>query len=128
MFPTLRGGTIPGTIQEEFEQLDARRAERIQQAVERGGLPTEAEADAIYEALQAVFNLLEDVAYRVSGVCESSLGEKLPVITLEDLGVIAVIVDSVKVQSRDFARFNENIEAAVFALDAIRREQQSRAA
>lgn len=115
------------TIEEELEQLHAQKVERIQRAVGRGGLPTDAEADELFDAMQRVFDLLEDFAIRVGGVSESDVGEELPsAITLEDIGVVAIIVDTATRQADAFRRFSDQITGSVFALDAIRTEQQSR--
>ncbi len=120
---------MSGTIKEQFEQREREMGEQIQRAVDRGGLPVEVEVDGIDAALQQVFDVLEDVVSRVAGVSKSFDGSDLPAaVTLEDIGVLAVIVETVDRRCDDFRRMSAELAAAVAPLDSIRHEQRARSA
>jgi hypothetical protein len=55
---------------------DRERRETIARAVDRGGLPTEAESEDLYSALSAAFDLIEGLAYRVRGIAGSADGSE----------------------------------------------------
>lgn len=115
---------MAATMQEQLEELARQDSERIQRAVERGGLPTEADADELAAALQHAFDVLEGIASRVDGISLSGDGHDLPfAVTLADLGVLAIITENVNRRTGDFARFSGKIAARTGALDSIRVEQ-----
>jgi hypothetical protein len=109
-------------IRNEIEKDD--RA--IQRAVERGGLPNETEVVAIYKVLGDASDALEAVTWRVEGVALSDVGRDVPEVTLEQLGVLALLIDDVTRESEDLTRFVERLRTSVSSLNAIRAEQQQR--
>jgi hypothetical protein len=116
------------TIQEQAA-AHASGDEQVARAVARGGLPTEAEAGELDAALQKVFDQLESIASRVGGVSQSTFGDDLPfAVTLADIGVLALIVESVNLRIDDFRGHCATITRAVGSIDSIRHEQQARSA
>lgn len=97
--------------------------EQIQRAIERGGLPTEAEAEAVFIEGQKAFDRAERLAWRVAGIAEATCGSDVPDITMEQIGVVAVVADRLADRAQDFAELAEKLRKPISALDVIRSEQ-----
>src|SRR5712692_9107356 len=90
----------------------------IRRAIERGGLPTEAESEAIFRQLSNVTSGdLESVMLRVEGIAKSSEGDDLPfTVSLEQLGVVAVLADDVERSAAELHEISARIRTAIHAL------------
>jgi hypothetical protein len=100
--------------------------ERIRRAIDRGGLPTEAEFDAIDAALSKAYNLIEAVASRVAGVAEIEHVSDPPpyTVTLEQIGRVAVLAsDLLDLDIPQLQREAERMRDTIGPLDTIRRGQ-----
>jgi hypothetical protein len=83
--------TLP--TEAELQQMTEEREARIRRALDAGGLPTEAEVEAVEHQLQAAFDSLEDIAGRIKGIAGTEVGDELPsVISLGEIGTVAVLV------------------------------------
>jgi len=90
-------------------------------------MPTEAEVTAIEDGLQAAFDVLETVAYRVETIATSDDGSDLQFqIDLADLGVLYVLSADIRSRLDDLQRELRRIEAVAYSLDCIRREQAAK--
>jgi hypothetical protein len=108
-------------IQREIDREEA----AVQRAIERGGLPTEAEALACAEALRNVLEELHGLNGRIEGIAASDMGQDLPFdVSLEQLGVIAMLTSDVEGEIRTLTRENERTTSRISNLSAIRAEQQ----
>jgi len=119
------------TIQEQVEALDALRAERIQAAVARGGLPTEAEIDAADRAIANAYNAVEKLAVRVEWIAElEDVGDEVPyAVTLEQIGLVAAFTaDLLDLEIPQLQQAADRLRGAIGPLDTIRRNQQARSA
>jgi hypothetical protein len=96
----------------------------IQRAVERGGLPAESEAATLYKTLGDITEMLEGIAFRVGGIALADMGEDVPEITLEQLGVLAIIIDDVASESNVLAGYVDQLRRNVSSLNANRAAQQ----
>lgn len=112
----------------EEEMLDRERgdAERIQRAVERGGYPNDAEANEIYRAWGHVFDLIENVVWRVEGLSRSFNGSDLPPITFEHYAAVASIVDTARMRCEEISAFASTLTEELSVIDTLRHEQVAR--
>jgi hypothetical protein len=108
-------------IRREIESDEA----KIRRAVERGGLPTEAEVGAVYDALTDAGEQLEALAWRIEGIALSDVGEDVPEVTLEQLGVLATLASDTGDAITTLTGMHQRIAARTSSLLAIRAEQQS---
>jgi len=119
-------------MQEEFEQLDALRAERIQRAIEWGGLPTEAEILEAEEAIANAYNVVESLRFRVEGIAElENKNDADPpyTVTLEQIGLIAAFTaDLLDLEIPQLQQEADQLRGAIGPLNSIRRNQQARSA
>lgn len=118
---------VEATHQTQYDALTQRQRDHVRMAVERGGLPTEAEEKELYAAFGHAFNLLESLEFRIEGIAESGDGSDVPTITLADIGVVAVIASDVEREIDEYTNKLNQIRRAVFSLEAIRLEQGSKA-
>jgi hypothetical protein len=110
-------------IQAEIDK----NAALIQRALERGGLPTEAEAVEAHRSLADVLERLEAITGRIEGVARSDMGEDLPFeVSLEQIGVVGMLAADVEREITTLTRLAEQIRGRVSELSAIRAEQQFR--
>jgi hypothetical protein len=121
---------VNATSNELVERAVREHRERVQQAVERGGLPTEAEIDAAETALTEAYALVEAIAWRVAGIGEIENGDPDCVaytVTSAQIGLVAAfashVLDLEVPQLRDQAA---RIRDAVGPLDTVRRNQARR--
>jgi hypothetical protein len=102
-----------------------RDAATIRRAVERGGLPTEAEAKEVYGDLLDVLERLEGLTSRVEGIATSDTGADVPFeVSLEHLGVIGMLTSDVEGEIEALASEVRRMRKAMSSLIAIRLEQQ----
>jgi hypothetical protein len=107
-------------IQAEIDKVEA----SIQRAIERGGLPAEAEATAVYRALANTVEDLEAIVWRIEGISGSDTGEDIPEVSLDQLGVIGLLTTDVEGQLDTLQGLIERAKARMPSLSAIRAEQQ----
>lgn len=88
-------------------------------------LPNEDFAGAAEIALQAAFDLLEQVGWAAKVATETDFSEYPHRVTLEDLGVLALIRADLDNRIEDFQEIAARIDGAMFHLSAIRAEQES---
>jgi hypothetical protein len=118
-------------LETETDKLLDRKTEeakgRIHRAIDRGGLPTEAEIDAVDTAIMEAYNLVEDLAVRVSGIAEIENGahDAPPyTVTLEQIGLVAAVAsDLLDLQLDQLHHEAMRIRNAIGPLDTIRRQQ-----
>ncbi len=93
----------------------------VQRAIDRGGLPNAQEQEQGSRDLMRAFDWLEGIVWRVEGVCEATDAAKLPrPVTLEDIGVVAVIADDAERTAGELQEFASRLRAQVGALDSYR--------
>jgi len=101
--------------------------ERIQQAVELGGLPTEAEILEAEEAITNAYNAVEALAVRVEWIAEieNSLNDDPPyTVTLEQIGLVAAFtVDLLDLEIPQLQRQADRMRDAIGPLGTIARQQ-----
>jgi hypothetical protein len=120
-------------LKQELDALIRRQeeesAEAIRTAVERGGLPTEAEADAVYNDLQQVFNEVEGIVWRVKAIAGAGYGGEVPIpITFEQLGILAVLSADIEERTEELAEFAKQLQHYLQRdLNTLREEQQYQA-
>jgi hypothetical protein len=107
-------------IRREIESDD----ERIRRALERGGLPTEAEAEKLHRDLMGLLEELEAITWRVEGIALSDGGGDIPEVTLEQIGVVAMLISDLKGEIGTLASLHERIGSRVSSLFGIRAQQQ----
>jgi hypothetical protein len=97
----------------------------VQRALDRGGLPTEAEGEAIFHQLSNVTSGdLEAVMGRVEGIAKSSEGDDLPfTVSLEQIGVLAVLADDAERSAAELGEISARMRTAIHALASTRQEQ-----
>jgi hypothetical protein len=93
----------------------------VQRAVARGWLPTEQDAKEVWDSLNAAFDVLEALVWRVEGISEADESSELPrPVTFEDIGVVSVIAANAKERAEEIREFAERLGKCVSALEAIR--------
>jgi hypothetical protein len=108
-----------------IDRLIEEEEDAVRRAIERGGLPTEAEGEAIFHQLSNVTSGdLEAVMLRVEGIAKSSEGDDLPfTVSLEQIGVLAVLADDVERSAAELHESSARLQKTVGALAAARQEQ-----
>ena len=92
------------------------------------GMTGETEVTEVEDALQAAFDALEMVTYRVETIATSDDGSDLQFqIGLDDLGVLYVLSANVHSRLDELQREIGRIDRTAYSLDCIRREQVARA-
>jgi hypothetical protein len=115
--------TTEAIIQREID----RDAAEIQRALDRGGLPTEAEVRAVYESLTDLIEHLEGLTWRVEGIASSDCGNHLPFeVSLEQIGLVGMLAADARGELATLTNMVERISGQVTRLSAIRAEQQYR--
>jgi hypothetical protein len=98
---------------------------RVRRAIEDGGLPTEAEAKAVWSALTDVGEQLHALTGRIEGIAASDMGDDLPFeVSLEQIGAVAMLTHDVAAEVGTLLSLNERAESRISQLLAIRAEQQ----
>jgi hypothetical protein len=93
----------------------------VQRAVARGWLPTEQDAKEVWDSLNAAFDVLEALVWRVEGISEADESSELPrPVTFEDIGVVSVIAANAKERAEEIREFAERLGKCGSALEAIR--------
>jgi hypothetical protein len=113
-------------IRDKIEQEEQRIAREIARAIKDGGLPTEAEAQELWQRLSDAHDILEGIALRVEAIGKSDFGDDVPPVTLEQLGVLAVLLADVDGRLTDFEGLADRLRLSVASLTAVRMEQQAR--
>src|SRR4051794_40764405 len=104
------------------------QVDQVKRALERGGLPKEAEVEMLSKSLTRAHDELEVLTWRVEGVAESDVGDDLPsTISLEELGALMVLMTDLDRRFEEMSELKRRIEQSLFALTAIRGEQVARA-
>jgi hypothetical protein len=108
------------TIARPVEEEDG-----VRRALDRGGLPTEAEGEAIFRQLSNVTSGdLEAAMLRVEGIAKSSEGDDLPfTVSLEQIGVLAVLADDIERAAAELRESAARVRTAIRALATTRQEQ-----
>jgi hypothetical protein len=110
---------------ETIAKMAEEQEDRARLAVERGGLPTEEEGASVFAALQAGRGKLETLAVRVEWLAAV---DELPfAVSLEQLGILAVMLSDVDAITDDLRKDAERIRNAISSLAAIRAEQEFQA-
>src|SRR5947208_2003560 len=109
----------------KIARLIEEEEDAVQRAIARGGLPTEAEGEAIMRDLSnAISGELESVMLRVEGIAKSSEGDDLPfTVSLEQIGVVAVLVDDVERYAAELHECAARMQKTVGALGSTRQNQ-----
>jgi hypothetical protein len=118
MMPTPRT-----TTEVLIHEMGVSEEELVRKAVERGGLPTEAEEAALVRALNDAQAELESITTRVEWIAQADASAIPFDVSLEHLGVLAVLVSDVENRIDDFARDAKLIRGWLGSLAAIREEQ-----
>lgn len=98
--------------------------ERVRQAIERGGLPTQAEIDAAEKTLQEAYDAVEALAVRVAGIAEiaNSSDEAPYPVTLEQVGLVAAFAaDLLQLEIPQLLDRAEQLHNAIGPLNSVRR-------
>jgi hypothetical protein len=98
--------------------------ERIRRALERGGLPTEAEVQKVHHNVTGLLEELELITWRVEGIALSDGGNDIPEVTLEQIGVVAMLVHDAEGEIGTLTSLCERIGSRVSSLSGIRAQQQ----
>jgi hypothetical protein len=115
--------TTDALIQRKIENEE----KQVRRAVEAGGMPTEAEAKAVWSALTDVGEQLHDLTGRIEGIAASDMGDDLPFeVSLEQIGVVAMLTHDVAGEVGTLMSLNERAKSRVAQLLAIRAEQQAK--
>ena len=110
-----------------IEQAEAEQRKTIERVIELGGIPDKTEIEALYADMQTVFDQLESFWWRVGGISKCE-GSDLPFpITLEQIGIVAVMADDAEERAQDFLDFARKLRRSIGTLDSIRRTQETRA-
>jgi hypothetical protein len=116
--------TTDELIHREIERDEA----MVRRAIEQGGLPTETEVKEVYSNMMDAEVLLKSLTGRIEGIAISA-GDDLPFdVSLEQLGVVAMLTSEVEGEIRVLTRLNERAKSLISQLIAIRSEQQYQAA
>jgi flavin-binding protein dodecin len=92
--------------------------------VGNGGLPTEAEAEAIEKALSRAYDDLESLVWRVEAISNGT-GNDVPFpVTLEDVGLLAILADGIESRAKDLQTFAETLRGKLIWIDSIHVEQK----
>jgi hypothetical protein len=109
-------------IDKLLEEQEQDRLEAVKRALERGGMPTEAEIAKVTRALADAFNGLENIAVRLDGIT-SAKHEELPfTVTFEHVGLIAGFTKVLDIEIDQLRRTADKVDNEIFELDTIRRE------
>jgi hypothetical protein len=116
-------------LRDLIEQEEAKQRKQLAWAVERGGLPIEADVSALYDDLNQSHDRLEDLLFRIEGIAESQgLEAELPfTVEFEHLGVIAVMADDVESRADDLQKLAKRLRGSISDLDMVRRNQEVQA-
>src|SRR5215210_3485026 len=111
-----------------IREEDANARQRVEHAAELGGPSVDADASALQEAMNATYDVVEHLSWRVEGVgeCEGLLSEpEQPfTLTLEHVGVLAVVADDVDRHVSELQAFGRMLRRGIGAFDSIRRTQR----
>jgi hypothetical protein len=88
-------------------------------------LPTEADAEAICNALQHAYDLLESVEWAVNAIEKYSHQDYPERVTFEKIGILADVRSVLDVRIDDFQKISQKIDAAMFSLSTFRLEQRA---
>jgi hypothetical protein len=108
---------------ERIDRALREHRERVRRAIERGGLPTQAEIYAAEEAIGKAYNAVEDLAVRVAGIAdiENSIDAADYAVTLEQIGLVAAFaVDLLDLEIPQLRERAEQLRAAVGPLNSVR--------
>jgi hypothetical protein len=108
--------SITETIAKMVEQQD----ERLRLALERGGLPTDEEATAVYNGLVHEFGIVEQLTWRVEGIALADVGDLPFAVTAEQLGILAVLTDDVERLAEDLREQTKKLRHAFSSLASLR--------
>lgn len=98
-------------------------ADRLERSIERGGLPTEEDAEQAYKALRQAYDRLEGLAFRVKPFAAADSSDIDEPITLEQLGLVALIAADARRSLDDIGKEVAHLESAIWELGAIRDDQ-----
>ena len=111
-------------LRDLIDRENARLSENLDLAIKRGGLPTEAEAEEVDTYLQHAFDRIESLAFRIAAISHCDADDDMPTITLEQLGVVAVLAGYIDERAKDFAKVADQIRHHLsHDLNVIRCEQ-----
>ncbi len=103
--------------------------EKVQRAIDRGGLPTEAEILEVEAALANACDAVEALSHRVEGIAEieNCRDDDLSyTVTLEQIGLVAAFTaDLLDLEIPQLQQEADRLRHAIGPLDSIRREQQA---
>jgi hypothetical protein len=106
--------------------------EKVQQAIARGGLPTEAEILEVEAALANAYNAVEALSFRVEGIAEieNCHDDDLSyTVTLEQIGLVAAFTaDLLDLEIPQLQQEAGRLRGAIGPLGSIQRNQQARSA
>jgi hypothetical protein len=88
--------------------------------------PSEAQADAAYQALGDALNAVEAIERGVCAFAGSDVGDDIPLVTLENMGVVAKVVAECERKLEEIGKSLRDIKQSTFDLTAIRSEQLAR--
>jgi hypothetical protein len=112
--------TLPS--RQEMEEQWAEDREHVQLAVEQGGLPTATEVEQVETELRDAVDRVSSLAWRVEGILKDD-GRDIPAITLEQIGLVAVLTESIETYAQELAEVAQRLRKCVLSLDAVRLEQ-----
>ena len=117
---------------ERVEREIQERREKVQRALDWGGLPTEAEILEVEEAITNAYNAVESLRVRVDGIAELEGyrdGDPPYTVTLEQIGLVAAFTaDLLDLEIPQLQGEADQLRSAIGPLGTIRREQQARSA
>lgn len=112
-----------------IEREDRERREDLQRALDRGGMPTDAEFVKAEAMLRAAYDQLEALGWRVSGIAgildDPDLELPFPV-TSEHVGLVAGYGHLLDTDLRELGQVLARLKQAVYDLELIRQAQRSR--
>jgi hypothetical protein len=83
-------------------------------------LPTEQEQRQAYTALTRARDRLEQLAWRVEGICEVDPGVETHAVTLADIGLVAVLADDADDCGAQLQEFAGRLRSSIGGLQAHR--------
>lgn len=87
-----------------IEREERERLAYVQRAIERGGMPTEAEILEAEAAFRDAYNKLEAISFRLDGITEADTTELPSPVVLEHVGLIAGFASTLDIESPSFGR------------------------
>jgi hypothetical protein len=109
------------STEELLIEMEEKQRKCLARSIKRGGLPTEAEAEAVTEQLIRAFSDLESLAFRVEGIAAAP-GDFA--VSLNQIGAVAMLLTDADEQIEALQHEAQRLRKSMPALLTLRAEER----